>query len=198
MQAPITSAFSNTSAVSPFGALGTSKPPASKTEEPSKGATTSASAFAASSLAGFASSEQSPFGAIGSSTTSIFKKPAETSGDKDKPAATGFAAAAGPSPFAATGSPGFAAQGSGFGGFAAAGKPGGLTNFASPGGPSVLSSTSKDKPFGAPGEEEEKKEDEAAESGPGEFEQDKTDERFFEQESMSNLPSLMALSNRLK
>lgn len=156
---------------------------------------TSASAFAASSLAGFAGSEQSPFGAIGTSTTSIFKKPAETTGDK--PATTGFAAAEGPSPFAATGTSGFAGLGTGFGGFAAAGKPGGLTSFASPGGPSVLSSTSKDKPFGAPDEEEEK-EDEAAESGPGEFEQDKTDERFFEQESMSNLPFLTALSNKLQ
>lgn len=135
-------------------------------------------------MAAFAGSEQSPFGAIGSSTTSVFKKPAETTGDK--PATTGFAVAEGPSPFASAGPSGFGSLGSGFGGFAAAGKPGGLTSFASPGGPSVLSGTSKAKPFGAPDEEEEETE-EATESGPAEFEQEKTDERFFEQESM-NLP----------
>ncbi|RJE25794.1 hypothetical protein PHISCL_01840 [Aspergillus sclerotialis] len=171
----ITSAFSNTSTVSPFGAL-----PTSKEEDPSKkNVTTSSSAFASSSLAAFAGSEQSPFGAIGSSTTSVFKKPEETTGEK--PATTGFAAAEGPSPFASAGTSGFGALGSGFGGFAAAGKPGGLTSFASPGGPSLLGSTSKAKPFGAPDEEEEENE-EATDSGPGEFEQEKTDERFFEQE----------------
>lgn len=133
-------------------------------------------------MSSFAGSEQSPFGSIGS-TGSVFKKPAE-SADPEKPSTQGFAAAEGPSPFASKGGSGFGALGSGFGGFAAAGKPGGLTSFASPGGPSVFSDASKAKPFGAPEEGEEEKEESAAESGPGEFEQDKTDERFYERESM--------------
>ncbi|KAI2998060.1 hypothetical protein CBS147346_8405 [Aspergillus niger] len=170
--APITSAFANTSSVSPFGSIGAK----AKEEEASKpAAATSSSAFAASSLAAFASSEQSPFGSLGSSTPSVFKSPAST--DSPQPAATGFASAAGTSGFAALGS-GF----SGFsGGFAAAKPAGGLTSFASPSAPSVLGG-SKTSAFGAPEEEEEKEDDEeqAGDSGPGEFEQDKTDERFYE------------------
>lgn len=133
-------------------------------------------------MASFAGSEQSPFGSIGSCTTSVLKKPADATEPK-KPSTTGFAAAEGPSPFAAAGGSGFGALGSGFGGFAATGKQGGLTNFASPGGPGPLSSASKAKSFGAPEEENEDSED-ASESGPGEFEQDKTDERFYERERM--------------
>ncbi|PWY84654.1 hypothetical protein BO94DRAFT_468256 [Aspergillus sclerotioniger CBS 115572] len=171
--AHVTSAFANTSSVSPFGSMGAAK---SKEEESSKpSAATSSSAFAASSLAAFASSEQSPFGSLGSSTPSIFKSPSST--DSPQPATTGFAAAAGTSGFVALGS-GF----SGFsGGFASAKPAGGLTSFASPAGPSVLS-TSKATGFGAPDEEQHKEEDdeEAGETGPGEFEQDKTDERFYE------------------
>lgn len=80
-------------------------------------------------------------------------------------------------------------MGSGFsgfsgGGFGAATKPsGGLTSFASPGGSSVLNSTSPAKAFGA-ADDDEGKEDTEEDNGPGEFEQDKTDERFFERESM--------------
>ena len=133
-------------------------------------------------MALFAGSEQSPFGSIGSSTTSIFKKPADATGPK-KSSTTGFAAAEGPSPFAAAGGSGFKASGSGFGGFAAAGKPGGLTNFASPGAPDAFSSAGKAKPFGAPEEEEEENE-EATSPGPGELEHAKTDKRFYERESM--------------
>lgn len=166
--------------MSPFGALGgSSKPSQIEGDENTKPAATASSAFASSSLASFSASEQSPFGSVGSSSGSVFKNPAGTTGS-EKP--TGFAAAAGPSPFASTGASGFASLGSGFSGFAGASKPGGLTNFASSGGPSVLSSTSKAKPFGAPEEEEEK--EESTESGPGEFEEDKTDERFYERESM--------------
>ncbi|KAL4897862.1 hypothetical protein BDV59DRAFT_198122 [Aspergillus ambiguus] len=168
----VTGAFANTSAVSPFGSLGASKP---KEEEPSKSPATSSSAFASSSFAAFASSEKSPFGTPGSSSGSVFKSPAPT--EAPKPAATGFASAAGTSGFAALGS-GFSSFGGGFG---AAAPKGGLTSFASPAGPSVLGGSSNDKPFGAPAEEEEADdEDAAAESGPGEFEAEKTDERFFE------------------
>ncbi|PLN77770.1 hypothetical protein BDW42DRAFT_187862 [Aspergillus taichungensis] len=165
--------FANTSTVSPFGSLGASD---SKGEPAKPAATTSASAFAASSLAAFASSEKSPFGSLGSSGSSVFKSPAST--ESAKAPATGFASGAGSSGFATLGS-GF----SGFsGGFGSAGAAGGLTSFASPGGPSILGSTSKDKPFGA-AEEEDDEESEAQQdedTGPGEFEQDKTDERFFE------------------
>ncbi|KAL4917302.1 hypothetical protein BDW62DRAFT_184164 [Aspergillus aurantiobrunneus] len=171
--APLPNAFANTSSVSPFGAIGssTSKQPAEEAKP-----ATSSSAFASSTLAAFAGSEQSPFGSLGASTPSVFKSSAEsTPAETDKPAATGFAAAAKPSGFAALGS-GF----SGFsGGFGAAGSSGGLTSFAAPGGPSVLGGASS-KPFGAEADsdEEDEKEDEA-DSGPGEFEADKTDERFY-------------------
>ncbi|GMF72027.1 unnamed protein product [Aspergillus oryzae] len=170
--APLKSAFANTSAVSPFGSLGASKPK----EETSKPVATSSSAFAASSLAAFASSEQSPFGAIGGSNTSVFKSATTT--EATKPAATGFAGAASTSGFASLGS-GF----SGFsGGFGAAGLKGGLTSFAAPGGAGILGSSSKSKPFGAEEdeEEEEKEKEKEADTAPGEFEEDKTDERFFE------------------
>ncbi|KAF7168337.1 hypothetical protein CNMCM5623_001345 [Aspergillus felis] len=173
-QAPVTSAFANTSAVSPFGSLGASKP---KEKEPTKSApVTSTSAFASSSLAAFAGSEQSPFGSLGASTPSVFKSPAAS--ESEKPAATGFAAGASTSGFAALGS-GF----SGFsGGFGAAAKSGGLTSFASPTAPSTFGSSTKDKPFGAADADEEEEEEDEAETGPKEFEAEKPDERFFERQ----------------
>ncbi|KAE8131915.1 hypothetical protein BDV38DRAFT_262738 [Aspergillus pseudotamarii] len=169
--APLKSAFANTSAVSPFGSLGASKPK----EETSKPAATSSSAFAASSLAAFASSEQSPFGAIGGSNTSVFRSATTT--EASKSSATGFASAAGTTGFASLGS-GF----SGFsGGFGATGSKGGLISFAAPGGAGILGSSSKSKPFGTEEDKEEAKEkDQEADTAPGEFEQEKTDERFFE------------------
>ncbi|PYI26393.1 hypothetical protein BP00DRAFT_419711 [Aspergillus indologenus CBS 114.80] len=167
----IPSGFANTSAVSPFGVLG-----ASKQESSDPSAVKSSSAFAASSMAAFAKSEQSPFGTLGGATSSsIFKS--STPSDSSKPAATGFAAAAGASGFASLGS-GFAGFSGGFG--SAAPAKSALTSFASPAVPSVLGS-SKPSAFGQPEEEEEKEgEAEEADAGPGEFEQDKTDERFFE------------------
>ncbi|KAL4785140.1 hypothetical protein BJX76DRAFT_347201 [Aspergillus varians] len=174
---PLPSAFANTSSVSPFGAIGTST---SKPAEEAKPATSS-SAFASSSLAAFASSEKSPFGSLGASTPSIFKSSAEsTPAETEKPAATGFAAAAKPSGFAALGS-GFSGFSGGFGA-AAASIGGGLTSFAAPVASTTLDSTST-KPFGAEADsnEEDNKEDEG-ESGPAEFEEDKTDERFFERQ----------------
>ncbi|KAE8353935.1 hypothetical protein BDV28DRAFT_147563 [Aspergillus coremiiformis] len=167
--AALKSVFTNTSTASPFSSFG-----ASKNEETRKPvAATSSSAFASSSLAAFAGSEQSPFGAIGGSTTSVFKSPATT--DATKSPTAGFASA--------TGTSGFASLGSGFsgfsGGFGAVSSKGGLSSFAAPGATSVLGSTSKDKPFGAEEVAVEEK-DEEADTGPGEFEQEKTDERFFE------------------
>ncbi|RHZ50333.1 hypothetical protein CDV55_102195 [Aspergillus turcosus] len=173
--APVTSAFANTSAVSPFGSLGALK---SKEEEPTKPApVTSTSAFASSSLAAFAGSEQSPFSSLGASTPSVFKSPVTS--ETEKPAAAGFAAAASTSGFAALGS-GFSGFSSGFG---AAAKSGGLTSFASPTAPSAFGSSSKDKPFGAAdADDEEEEEEEEAETGPKEFEAEKPDERFFERQ----------------
>ncbi|ODM16528.1 hypothetical protein SI65_08035 [Aspergillus cristatus] len=184
-KAPLPSAFANTSSVSPFGSIGASKPAAKEEDAANKPQTTSKSAFASSSLAAFSGSEQSPFSSIGGSTASVFRKPATTEPEKPK---TGFVAAEGPSPFAAAAPSGFGGMSSGFagfsGGFGAAAKTGGgLTSFAAPGGSSLLNSTSA-KPFGAADEDEKEddEEEDEAEKGPGEFEQDKTDERFFERE----------------
>ncbi|KAJ9270309.1 hypothetical protein DTO212C5_3552 [Paecilomyces variotii] len=178
------SAFANTSAVSPFASLA----PKSKKEEEAPKTThvTSASAFASSTFGAFASSTQSPFGSLGASTSSVFKSTSTT--ESEKPATTGFAAAAGPSPFAAaatSSTSAFGTLGSGFSGFAAAApKPGGgLTSFAAPGGPGIIGAE-KAKPFGSSGDnsDEEGEQDEAK---PGSelptFEKDKEDERFFEQ-----------------
>ncbi|KAL2004390.1 hypothetical protein VTN02DRAFT_1 [Thermoascus thermophilus] len=172
-------AFANTSAASPFASLASAKSDATKAEDSKVSHVTSSSAFASSKFASFAGSAQSPFGSLGASAQSVFeKKPSAT--ESEKPAATGFAAAAGPSPFASSGTSGF---GSGFSAFAAAAplKPaGGLTSFA--GGSSALGSTSKAKPFGAAEDEEEENEEEAEKQAVGEFEKEKEDERFFKQE----------------
>ncbi|KAL4979908.1 hypothetical protein BDW66DRAFT_156953 [Aspergillus desertorum] len=171
------SPFANTSSVSPFGSMTTST---SKQPEDAKPAT-SPSAFASSSLAAFAGSEQSPFGSLGASTPSVFKASTEsTAAAIDKPAATGFAAAAKQSGFAGLGG-GFSGFGGGFGA-AAASSGGGLTSFAATSG-SVLLGSSSAKPFGVQtdSDEDEGKDDEE-ESGPVEFEQDKTDDRFYERQ----------------
>ncbi|KAL4943290.1 hypothetical protein BDV06DRAFT_140493 [Aspergillus oleicola] len=169
--APLPSAFANTSSVSPFGAMGAS------TSKPADDAkqTTSSTAFASSSLAAFASSEQSPFGSLSTSTPSVFKSSESTPAGTDSPAATGFAS---------TKPSGFAALGSGFSGFSGgfgAASSGGLTSFAAPGAPSALGSTSS-KPFGAEADSDEEDKEDQGESGPGEFESDKTDERFYERQ----------------
>ncbi|KAL3474895.1 hypothetical protein BJX99DRAFT_247939 [Aspergillus californicus] len=165
--APISSAFANTSSISPFGAIGASTTKPTEEAKP----TTSASAFASSSLSAFAGSEQSPFSSLGASTPSIFKSsadstPAAATAESEKPAATGFAA-----------------LGSGFSGFSSgfgAASSGGLTSFASATAPSALGSSTS-KAFGAAedSDEDDDKEDDE-ESGPAEFAEDKTDERFFE------------------
>ncbi|KAL4762026.1 uncharacterized protein BDW70DRAFT_149752 [Aspergillus foveolatus] len=171
------SPFANTSSVSPFGSMAASS---SKQPEGAKPATSPA-AFASSSLAAFAASEQSPFGSLGASTPSVFKSSTESvPAGTDKPAATGFAAAAKSSGFAGLGG-GFSGFSGGFG--AAAASPGvGLTSFAAPGG-SALLGTSGAKPFGAEADsDEEDDKDDEGETGPAEFEQDKTDERFYERQ----------------
>ncbi|CRG86797.1 hypothetical protein PISL3812_03809 [Talaromyces islandicus] len=171
--------FLNTSAISPFASLG-----AQSTEgEEAKNKVTSSSSFAASGLASFAKSEQSPFGTLGSSTPSVFK--AADSASSEKPATSGFAAAAGASPFASTAASGFASLGSGlgsgFGGGFGSGSAGKLSSFASASGP-AFGGSSTSKPFGAAAdsdaEEDEGEEDNAVAS----FEKEKEDERFYEQQ----------------
>lgn len=175
-----------------------SPPAGEKSTEP-----TSSSAFASSSLAAFAGSEKSPFSSLSGSSPSGFGSAGATDSKKTEP--TGFAAAAsttsGASPFASTGTSGFGKLSSGAGfsggalgsGFAAASQPGqGLTSFAAPSGSGVLGSgSSKAKPFGAPADGEEEK-DENKDEKPG-FEglgeEEKEDDRFFKQDS--KIPPLM-------
>jgi hypothetical protein len=77
---------------------------------------------------------------------------------------------------------GFSGFSGGFGA-AAASTGGGLTSFAAPGG-SALLGTSSAKPFGAEADSDEGDDkDDEGETGPAEFEQDKTDERFYERQS---------------
>lgn len=94
--------------------------------------------------------------------------------------------------FGSSSTSGFGSLKSGFagvsGGFAAAAKSGGLTNFASPNAPATLGGESKpSKPIGA-----DESGDEGSDNDDGEetttFEADKTDERFYEQTSSFFLP----------
>ncbi|KAJ5805060.1 hypothetical protein N7474_010947, partial [Penicillium riverlandense] len=160
------SAFGNISSTSPFAALGSAKPKTTTEEQPA-----STSAFASSSLAGFASSAQSPFGSLGASSSSVFKPTDSTpKGGLASPSKTS----------------GFGGLGSGFsgvgGGFGAAAKPGGLTSFASPNAPTTFGE-SKAKAFGAEESEDDETGNDEDEDEPtaGAFEEEKTDERFFQQ-----------------
>lgn len=137
----------------------------------------STSAFASSSLAAFAGSEKSPFGALGASTPSVFKS-------SDTPT-SGFASTSSGSGFGAIGK-GFAGVG---GGFSAPGKTGGLSSFASPNAPATFGE-SKFKPLGAEEtqDEEEDKDDDEDDEENSTFEAEKTDERFFEQTSTCPCP----------
>ncbi|KAJ5896402.1 uncharacterized protein N7473_005801 [Penicillium subrubescens] len=155
------SAFATAAASSPFAMLGGSSS-TSTTEKPA-----STSAFASSALSSFAGSEKSPFGSFGSSKPSVFKSGSGMSG------------------FGSSSTSGFGSLKSGFagvgGGFAAAGKSGGLTNFASPNAPATLGGEPKPaKPIRA-----DESGDEGSDNDEGEetsaFEADKTDERFYEQ-----------------
>ncbi|KAJ5915881.1 hypothetical protein N7454_010788 [Penicillium verhagenii] len=143
----------------------------------------SASAFASSSLAAFAGSESSPFGALGGSNTSVFNPGASGTNSFSTPsvfrsASSGTNSFAAPSETSA-----FRAPGSGFtgvgGGFGTAAKTGGLTSFASASTPVPLGE-SKAKPLGA----EDSDVDEADTNEDGNtstFEASRTDERFYAQ-----------------
>ncbi|QSS50592.1 nuclear protein export protein Yrb2 [Histoplasma capsulatum var. duboisii H88] len=197
--------FSNTLSVSAFASMAsktpqlTSKDKMEKKEQPM----TSASAFASSKLASFASSEKSPFSSLGAANSSALKSapPAETTRGKEHPstsssafAASPFAAAAASSPFGAlsSGKSGFGRSGFATGFAAAAPKlGGGLAAFSTPtGSSSVLGNSSKSKTLGAAGSAHE--DGNKVEKGTGEdddkstfegLEEEKGDERFHEQQT---------------
>ncbi|PGH16613.1 hypothetical protein AJ80_05115 [Polytolypa hystricis UAMH7299] len=203
-KASLPNPFANTSAVSPFASIPASKStgtaPSEKPSDKEQPRSTSATAFATSSLAAFASSEQSPFGSLVSSgSASPFKsavpQSTETATAKEPaaappPSSSAFAA----SPFAtvATTSSPFGSFGGGFGtsafssGFGTAAAPAkfgsGLTSFAAPGGPGVLGS-SKPKVLGAAPDVEEEEAGDNEKPGFEGLEDEKEDERFFKQET---------------
>lgn len=209
---PPGSAFSNTSAASPFGALAakTSSPPS---EQPQ----TSASAFAASGFGALAGSSTSGFGAIGKSNGGFgsggggfgsgSKSPlgAATNDESAKSTGSSFGGALGQqSAFAApaTSGGGFGSGASGFGkigqssgfgsglsgsGFGSSG--GGLTSFASGKSTPLSGAIKQAKAFGAPPDDDEEGDNEGGDDDDGNgsksplvVEEDEKDERFFEQE----------------
>ncbi|KAJ9606937.1 hypothetical protein H2200_008948 [Cladophialophora chaetospira] len=181
------SPFANTSTESPFAGFKSPKSPG-KSPEPSTsspGNPTSTSAFASSGLAAFASSEKSPFGAVGST--------AKSSGGFGGGTTSGFGSGSGgfgsgssfaskPSGFGSGGGFGSSGGFGGGGGFGAASKPFGtsLSTFAnSSGGASTFP---KAKPFGVKSDEEE----EGSEDGDNDEQQAEEDAsqdpRFHQQE----------------
>lgn len=198
---PAGSGFANTSASSPFASLANTKSPS---EQPSS----TTSAFASSAFGALAGSSTSAFGTLGQNKTlSSFASPGSTPApgeDGAKPAPTpsafgGLASTA--SPFASAGSSAFGSGASGFGklgngfggGFGGLGSGQKLTSFASSGTPGVIGSSTKTgiTAFGAPAEDEDEQsgddgeEDSGAKSPKLIVDEDKKDERFFEQDSKS-------------
>lgn len=199
---PPGSAFSNTSAASPFGALAKKSPP------PSEQPQTSASAFAASGFGALAGSSTSGFGAVSKSNGGFgsgsggfgfgSKSPlgASTNDESSKSTGSSFGGALGQqSPFAApaSSSSGFGSGASGFGkigqssGFGGSG--GGLTSFASGKSTPLSGAIKQAKAFGAPPDDDEEGENEGGDDDDGNgsksplvVEEDQKDERFFEQE----------------
>lgn len=200
---PAGSGFANTSASSPFASLATTKSPS---EQPQP----ATSAFASSAFGALAGSSTSAFGALGQSKTlSSFASPGSTPApgeDSTKPAPSAFGGLSSTaSPFATAGSSGFGSGASGFGklgngfggGFGGLGGGSKLTSFASSGTPGVIGSSTKTgiTAFGAPADEEEEQsgddgEDESGVKSPKLIvDEDKKDERFFEQDSKIDFPS---------
>jgi Ran-binding protein 3 len=200
---PAGSGFANTSASSPFASLATAKSPS---EQPQP----ATSAFASSAFGALAGSSTSAFGALGQSKTlSSFASPGSTPAPEDgvKPAPSAFGGlSSAASPFASAGSSAFGSGGSGFGSGASGfgklnngfgggfgGLSGGskLTSFASSGTPGVIGSSTKVgiTAFGAPADDEEEQSGEDGEDDSGVkspkliVDEDKKDERFFEQDS---------------
>ncbi|KAF9632207.1 putative nuclear protein export protein [Lasiodiplodia theobromae] len=190
---PQGSGFANTSAASPFASLAASKSP---TPQPQ----TSDSAFKASGFGALASTSTSPFGALGAvskpasspfGSTTATAKPTITglSGSSTPSAFGGLTSSENKSPFAAATSGFGSIASSGFGsGFGGGGK---LTSFGGGSGPKITGLSDKPaRPFGAPKDEKEEEEGSGDEAGDEEKEkvlsptneEDKKDERFFEQD----------------
>jgi len=179
-QAFAASAFGK-AAASPFASLNKIQDSTRDSQKPS-----SASAFATSSLAAFAGSESSPFGALGGSTPSVFNTATSGTGSFATPSVFNPAASSANSFATPSGASSFHALGSGFtgvgGGFGAAAKAGGLTSFASNNAPVTLGET-KAKPLGAENSDGDES-DSNDEENTNTFEASKTDERFYAQNSM--------------
>ncbi|KAF2091486.1 hypothetical protein K490DRAFT_52692 [Saccharata proteae CBS 121410] len=192
---PPSSGFSNTSTVSPFGALaGNKSPPAAAAPQ------TSESAFKASGFGALASTA-SPFATMAGKPAA---SPFATAAAGAKPAISGLssssstsafgglsASSEGKSAFATAGSSGFGGlvggfgSGSGFGGIGSGSKLGG---FGGGSGPKITGLSDKPaKPFGAAADDEEEGSgddgDEEGNKSPikAQQDEDKKDERFFEQ-----------------
>jgi Ran-binding protein 3 len=190
------SGFGNTSAASPFASLAASKSPS---EQPSN----NTSAFATSAFGALASSSTSAFGALGQTKNlSSFASPTSTPApgeDSAKPAPTASIFGGTPSTtlsFATAGSSGFGSGASGFGklgnGFGGLGGSK-LTSFASSGTPGVIgggAAKSSARAFGAPADDDDEEQSGDDEDGDAEVkspkplvDEDKKDDRFFEQDS---------------
>ncbi|KAI4718989.1 hypothetical protein E4T48_04754 [Aureobasidium sp. EXF-10727] len=188
---PAGSGFANTSASSPFASLANTKSPS---EQPQP----ATSAFASSAFGALAGSSTSAFGTLGQNKTlSSFASPGSTpapgdDGAKPTPTPSAFGGLSSTaSPFAAAGSSGFGKLGNGFGGgFGGLSSGSKLTSFASSGTPGVIGSSTKTgiTAFGAPAQEEEEQsgdegEDDAGVKSPKLIvDEDKKDERFYEQD----------------
>ncbi|OAT11696.1 hypothetical protein BDBG_07134 [Blastomyces gilchristii SLH14081] len=190
--------FSNTLGVSPFASMSskptqlTSKGTTEKKEQPM----TSASAFASSKLASFASSEKSPFSSLGGGSTIGLKSASPTKNTTvNKPPQTSssaftaspFAAAAASSPFGAFGGGKSAFSRSGFGtGFSAATPKlgGGLAGFAASttGGSAILGAAGSKHGDEKNVEKGRKGGDDGKSTFEG-LEEEKGDERFHEQQT---------------
>ncbi|KAF1813499.1 hypothetical protein P152DRAFT_473220 [Eremomyces bilateralis CBS 781.70] len=184
---PASGGFANYAAASPFATLSPEKKPAPKT---------SSSAFASSGFGKLASSESSPFGALGGNTS---KSPSPFGSmippSSNTATTTSFATSQGDkSPFGALGGAGSSKLG-GFGnsgfssGFASLSKGPGLSSFAgsSSTGGIVGLSAKPAKPFGTAVDEDEDDEDEGSgedekeeAAPPKDTDEGKKDKRFFE------------------
>ncbi|KIY00608.1 uncharacterized protein Z520_03271 [Fonsecaea multimorphosa CBS 102226] len=187
-QVAASSGFANTSTASPFSSFKSPKSPEKGSESVSSPGTSS-SAFASSGLSAFATSEKSPFGAVGATA-----KPSGGFGGGG--GTSGFASTSGgfggASPFASKPMSGFGSGGGfgsagGFGGgsgFGSGVKPlgTGISPFANPAG--AASTFGKPKPFGAKSNEDEEESDEGGENDEAQpaGEEVEQDPRFREQE----------------
>ena len=195
------SGFANASTASPFRSFKSPKSPDKSAESATSiGTATTTSAFASSGLSAFASSEKSPFGAVGATAKSSGGFGGGTSSGGFGSSSGGFGGSS-TSTFASKSSSGFGSGGGfgsaggfgGGGGFGAAVKPfgGGLSSFAGGAGTGAAPFT-KAKPLGVKSDEEEEGSDEGGdeEEGAQQAEKDASrDPRFHQQERTPTITS---------